>query len=142
MWALIASYTPDNTCQSLLFDKSYDQLRLISSDRALRYIYGSENLMVWLIIYAELFITVGFSYFFGPRNLSVVSPDAWDFFEFARLDESRDSRTGPPLSGCSGSFRRTVSVCDPADERDGPNRVSASDEHAQFALSPIPEASP
>jgi hypothetical protein len=48
-------------------DKSFDQLQLISEDRTLRYMYGNDDLpsVVWLVIYAGLFITVGFSYFFG-----------------------------------------------------------------------------
>lgn len=67
LWAMIASYNPSDGRQSLLVDKSYDQLELISENRALRYMYGNEEFpsVVWLVIYAGLFITVGFSYFFG-----------------------------------------------------------------------------
>jgi hypothetical protein len=67
LWALVASYNPSDQRQSLLVDKSYDQLQLISEDRALRYMYGNEEFpsVVWLVIYAGLFITIGFSYFFG-----------------------------------------------------------------------------
>jgi hypothetical protein len=67
LWALLASYDPSNGRQSMLVDKSYDQLQLISEARTLRYMYGNEELpsVVWLVIYAGLFITVGFSYFFG-----------------------------------------------------------------------------
>jgi hypothetical protein len=48
-------------------DKSYDQIQLIGEDRALRYIYGTEEFpsVVWLVIYFGLFITISFSYFFG-----------------------------------------------------------------------------
>jgi hypothetical protein len=67
LWALVASYNPSDGRQSLLVDKSYDQLQLLSEARTLRYMYGSQEFpsVVWLVIYAGLFITVGFSYFFG-----------------------------------------------------------------------------
>jgi hypothetical protein len=67
LWALVANYNPSDGRQSLLVDKSYDQLQLLSEARTLRYMYGSEEFpsVVWLVIYAGLFITVGFSYFFG-----------------------------------------------------------------------------
>jgi Protein of unknown function (DUF4239) len=67
LWALVAGYDPANGRQSLLVDKSYDQLQLLSEARTLRYMYGNEEFpsVVWLVIYAGLFITVGFSYFFG-----------------------------------------------------------------------------
>jgi len=67
LWALVGNYDPSDTRQSLLVEKSYDEIQIIGEDRALRYIYGSEEFpsVVWLVIYAGLFITVGFSYFFG-----------------------------------------------------------------------------
>jgi hypothetical protein len=67
MWAILSSYSPSDSRQSLVVDKSYDQLQLVTQDRALRYMYGSEEFpsVVWLVIYAGLIITIGFSYFFG-----------------------------------------------------------------------------
>lgn len=67
LWALVGGYAPSDSRQSLLVDKSYDQLQLINEDRTLRYMYGNEDFpsVVWLVIYAGLFITIGFSYFFG-----------------------------------------------------------------------------
>jgi hypothetical protein len=67
LWALIGSYNPADSRQTLLVDKSYDQLQRLTEDRALRYLYGSEDFpsVVWLVIYAGLLITIGFSYFFG-----------------------------------------------------------------------------
>ena len=67
LWAFIANYQPTDARQQLLVDKSYDQLQELSADRTLRYLYGAENFpsVVWLVIYAGLFITVGFSYFFA-----------------------------------------------------------------------------
>jgi hypothetical protein len=51
----------------LLLDKSFDQLSKLTEETSLRYVYSKENLpsVVWLVIYAGLFITIGFSYFFG-----------------------------------------------------------------------------
>lgn len=67
LWQLVGSFTPNDSRQSILADKSYDQLQLIGEDRALRYMYGNEDFpsVVWLVIYAGLIITIGFSYFFG-----------------------------------------------------------------------------
>lgn len=67
MWAIISGFTPADSRQSLVVDKSYDQIQLITVDRSLRYMYGSEEFpsVVWLVIYAGLIITIGFSYFFG-----------------------------------------------------------------------------
>jgi Protein of unknown function (DUF4239) len=67
LWAIVANYKPSNTREQLLVDKSFDQLQQLSEDRTLRYMYGQENFpsVVWLVIYAGLFITIGFGYFFG-----------------------------------------------------------------------------
>jgi hypothetical protein len=67
LWTLVSGYNPPDACQTLLVDKSYDELQQLSEDRTLRYMYGNEDFpsVVWLVIYAGLFITVGFSYFFG-----------------------------------------------------------------------------
>jgi len=67
LWALIGAYDPSDARQNLLVDKSYDQLQQLGEDRSLRYLYGTEDFpsVVWLVIYAGLFITIGFSYFFG-----------------------------------------------------------------------------
>lgn len=67
MWAILSDFTPADSRQSLAVDKSYDQLQLITVDRSLRFMYGTEEFpsVVWLVIYAGLIITIGFSYFFG-----------------------------------------------------------------------------
>ena len=46
---------------------SQAQLSKLTEDTSLRYLYSKENLpsVVWMVIYAGLFITIGFSYFFG-----------------------------------------------------------------------------
>ena len=67
LWQIVATYKPEDSRQSLLVDKSFDQLSKLTEDTSLRYLYSRENLpsVVWLVIYAGLFITIGFSYFFG-----------------------------------------------------------------------------
>ncbi len=67
LWKIVAGYQPNDSRQVMLVDKSFDQLEQISQDLTLRYLYCRENLpsVVWLVIYAGLLITIGFSYFFG-----------------------------------------------------------------------------
>jgi hypothetical protein len=67
LWQIVANYKPTDPRQILLVDKSYDELEQLSKERSLRFLYGQENFpsVVWLVIYAGLFITIGFSYFFG-----------------------------------------------------------------------------
>ena len=67
MWALLGGFTPNDSRQSVVLDKSYDELQQIGEDRSLRFMYGNEDFpsVVWLVIYAGLIITIGFSYFFG-----------------------------------------------------------------------------
>jgi uncharacterized protein DUF4239 len=67
LWQVVATYTPQDSRQTLLVDKSFDQLAKLTQVTSLRYLYSKENLpsVVWLVIYAGLFITIGFSYFFG-----------------------------------------------------------------------------
>jgi hypothetical protein len=70
LWKIVADYKPDDPRQQALVDKSFDQLAQISNARAMRYLYYSESLphMVWMVIYAGLFIIIGFSYFFGLES--------------------------------------------------------------------------
>jgi uncharacterized protein DUF4239 len=67
LWQVVANYRPEDSRQTLLVDKSFDQLSKLTEDTSLRYLYSKENLpsVVWMVIYAGLFITIGFSYFFG-----------------------------------------------------------------------------
>ncbi len=67
LWQVVATYKAEDSRQTLLVDKSFDQLSKLTEETALRYLYSKENLpsVVWLVIYAGLFITIGFSYFFG-----------------------------------------------------------------------------
>jgi Protein of unknown function (DUF4239) len=67
LWQIVATYKPEDSRRSLLIDKSFDQLSNLTQETSLRYMYSKENLpsVVWLVIYAGLLITIGFSYFFG-----------------------------------------------------------------------------
>jgi hypothetical protein len=68
LWQIVTNYNPkDDSRQAMLIDKSFDQLNQLSTAFALRYLYSRENLpsVVWVVIYAGLLITIGFSYFFG-----------------------------------------------------------------------------
>ena len=67
LWSLLGSYNPTDGRQTLLVDKSYDQLHELAEHRALRYLYSNDAFptVVWLVIYVGLFITIGFGYFFG-----------------------------------------------------------------------------
>ncbi len=67
LWQVVQLYKPGNPRESLLVDKSFDQLPKLTDETSLRYLYAEEDLpsVVWLVIYAGLLITIGFSYFFG-----------------------------------------------------------------------------
>jgi hypothetical protein len=68
LWQIVTNYKPtDDPRAEMLVDKSVDQLTGLSNAYSLRYLYSRENLpsVVWVVIYAGLLITIGFSYFFG-----------------------------------------------------------------------------
>jgi hypothetical protein len=68
LWQIVTNYDPkDDPRQQMLVDKSFNQLTQLSNAYSLRYLYSRENLpsVVWVVIYFGLFITIGFSYFFG-----------------------------------------------------------------------------
>ncbi len=72
LWQIVANYQPQDPRQVLLVDKSYDQLSALSTTTSLRYLYCKEDLpsVVWVVIYAGLLITIGFSYFFGLETFT------------------------------------------------------------------------
>src|ERR1700745_3188776 len=68
LWQIITNYRPkDDSGAEMLVDKSVDQLTQLSNAFSLLYLYSREDLpsVVWVVIYAGLLITIGFSYFFG-----------------------------------------------------------------------------
>ena len=72
LWQIVATYKPEDSRRSLLLDKSFDQLSKLTEETSLRYLYSKEDLpsVVWLVIYAGLLITIGFSYFFGLETFA------------------------------------------------------------------------
>src|SRR5579875_343454 len=69
IWHLISSYKATNERESLVLDKSLDQLDQITDSGADRDLFYAESLptMVWLIIYLGGIIVIAFSYFFGLK---------------------------------------------------------------------------
>jgi hypothetical protein len=69
LWHLISSYRATNERESLVLDKSLDQLDQITDSGADRDLFYAESLptMVWLIIYLGGIIVIAFSYFFGLK---------------------------------------------------------------------------
>jgi len=67
LWQIVTNYKPQDTHQQMLVDKSFDQLSQLSAAVSMRYLYCKDDLpsVVWVVIYAGLLITIGFSYFFG-----------------------------------------------------------------------------
>ena len=67
LWQIVTNYNSRDPHQQMLIDKSFDQLTQLSKESSLRYLYCRQNLpsVVWVVIYAGLLITIGFSYFFG-----------------------------------------------------------------------------
>ena len=70
LWDDLVVYKPLDPRESLLVDKSLDQMSQLNDARRLRYVYYSDDLpsVVWIVIYVGSVITIGFSYFFGTRN--------------------------------------------------------------------------
>jgi len=69
LWDDLVIYKPLDPRESLLVDKSLDQMSQLNDARRLRYVYYSDDLpsVVWIVIYVGSVITIGFSYFFGTR---------------------------------------------------------------------------
>ncbi|MDO8431649.1 MAG: DUF4239 domain-containing protein [Candidatus Binatus sp.] len=69
LWDDLVAYKPADSRESLLLDKSLDQMADLNNARRLRYVYYSNDLpsVVWIVIYVGSVITIGFSYFFGTR---------------------------------------------------------------------------
>jgi hypothetical protein len=70
LWDDLVAYKPTDPRESLLVDKSLDQMSQLNDARRLRYVYYGENLpsVVWIVIYVGCVITIGFSYFFGTKH--------------------------------------------------------------------------
>jgi Protein of unknown function (DUF4239) len=144
LWALVGSYNPSDARQTLLVDKSYDQLQQLGQDRALRYLYRNDALpsVVWLVIYAGLFITVGFSYFFGLDTFPSQALMCGIFSSLLGLTILAILELAHPYQGSvvisDAAFRYAITQMDELD------RIALSDAAArsESALSPTPLGSP
>ena len=124
LWAEIGRFTPADSHQSMLMDKSYDQLQLIGQDRSLRFMYGNEDFpsVVWLVIYAGLLITVSFSYFFGLETFPSQALMCGIFSSLLGLTILAILELAHPYQGAVISLRRAVPFRDHTDGRDGQAR--------------------
>jgi hypothetical protein len=144
MWALIGSYNPPDSRQTLIVDKSYDQLQHLGEDRELRFLYGSENLpsVVWLVIYAGLFITIGFSYFFGLDTFPSQALMCGIFSSLLGLTILAILELAHPYQGSvvvsDAPFRFAITRMNEMDKI----AMSGTPDQTQFAESVDPRASP
>jgi hypothetical protein len=107
LWQIVATYKSEDPRQTLLVDKSFDQLSKLTEETSLRYLYSKEDLpsVVWLVIYAGLLITIGFSYFFGLETFASQALMCAIFSTPAGPDHTCDSRTRASVPGiCRGVF--------------------------------------
>jgi hypothetical protein len=144
LWALVAGYNPTDGRQTLLVDKSYDQLQSITQDRTLRYMYGNEDFpsVVWLVIYAGLLITVGFSYFFGLETFPSQALMSGIFSSLLGLTILAILELAHPYQGSvvvsDAPFRFAITRMDRIDKV----AFSGAGEQSQFALSADSKSSP
>ena len=144
LWALVAGYDPSSGRQSLLVDKSYDQLQLLSEARTLRYMYGNEKFpaVVWLVIYAGLFITVGFSYFFGLETFPSQALMSGIFASLLGLTILAILELAHPYQGSvvvsDGPFKFAVTRMNEMDKI----AFSGVSDQSQFAFSADPSLAP
>ena len=124
LWQIVTNYKPQDTHQQMLVDKSFDQLSQLSAAVSMRYLYCKDDLpsVVWVVIYAGLLITIGFSYFFGLEDFSLPSPDVCDLLQPFGHYPPGDCRTGASLPGIRDSFGSTVYLCVDANGRHGQDR--------------------
>jgi hypothetical protein len=142
LWALVGNYSPPDSRQTLLVDKSYDQLQQLGEDRALRYMYSNDAFpsVVWLVIYAGLFITIGFSYFFGLDTFPSQALMCGIFASLLGLTILAVLELAHPYQGSvlisDAPFRFAITRMDEMD------KIALSSElgHSQFALSATPPA--
>jgi hypothetical protein len=144
LWALVGSYNPPDARQTLLVDKSYDQLQQLGEDRALRYMYSNDAFpsVVWLVIYAGLFITIGFSYFFGLDTFPSQALMCGIFSSLLGLTILAILELAHPYQGSvvisDTPFQFAITRMDEMDKM----ALSGGTDHSQFAFSATPAGSP
>jgi hypothetical protein len=138
LWALVANDNPSDERQSLLIDRCYSQLQILSEDRSLRFMYGREDFpsVVWLVIYAGLLITIGFSYFFGLETFSSQALMCGIFSSLLGLTILAIIELAHPYQGAvvvsKAPFRFAIAQMN---EMDKVALLRTDDAQAQFALS-------
>jgi Protein of unknown function (DUF4239) len=136
LWALVSNYNPPDARQTLLADKSYDQLQQLGEDRALRYLYSNDAFpsVVWLVIYVGLFITIGFSYFFGLDTFPSQALMCGIFSSLLGLTILAIMELAHPYQGSvvisDAPFRFAISRMDEMDKM----ALSAATDQRQFAV--------
>jgi Protein of unknown function (DUF4239) len=144
LWALVGSYNPPDARQTLLVDKSYEQLQQLGEDRALRYMYSNDAFpsVVWMVIYVGLFITIGFSYFFGLDTFPSQALMCGIFSSLLGLTILAILELAHPYQGSvvisDAPFRFAITRMDEMDKI----ALSGGTDQGQFALSATPARSP
>jgi hypothetical protein len=144
LWALLGSYNPPDSRQTLLVDKSYDQLQRLGDDRALRYLYSNDAFpsVVWLVIYAGLFITIGFAYFFGLETFPSQALMCGIFASLLGLTILAILELAHPYQGSvvisDAPFRFAITRMDEMDKM----ALSGGAKQSQFAFLASPVGSP
>ena len=145
LWAIVGNYAPQTSRQTLLADKSYDQLQALTEDRALRFMYGSESFpsVVWLVIYAGLLITIGFSYFFGLETFGAQALMCATFSSLLGLTILAILELSHPYQGAvvvsDAPFRLAIARMN---EMDKVAFSGTGGDQTQFAFSAGPASSP
>ena len=144
LWALVGSYNPPDGRQTLLVDKSYDQLQQLGEDRALRYLYSNDAFpsVVWLVIYVGMFMTIGFSYFFGLDTFQSQALMCGIFSSLLGLTILAILELAHPYQGSvvisDAPFRFAITRMDEMDKI----ALSGLTDQSQFALSATQSRSP
>jgi hypothetical protein len=140
LWALLGSFNPTDGRQTLLVDKSYDQLHELGQYRALRYLYSNDAFptVVWLVIYVGLFITIGFGYFFGLDTFPSQALMCGIFSSLLGLTILAILELAHPYQGSvaisDAPFRFAITMMDEMDKFP----LSAATDQRQFASSAFP----
>ena len=146
LWEVLGNYNPTDGRQTLLVDKSYDQLHELAEHRALRYLYSNDAFptVVWLVIYVGLFITIGFGYFFGLDTFRSQALMCGIFSSLLGLTILAILELAHPYQGSvaisDAPFRFAITLMDEMDKMDK-IAFSAATDQGQFALSTTPARS-
>jgi hypothetical protein len=128
LWHVLLGYQPANDREQVVLDKSLDAMDQLSDARRLRYVYYHEDLpsVVWIIIYIGAAITIGFSYFFSPRNPRYQIVMCATFAALIGLTIMAISELSSPYQGAvnvsSAPFRFVINMIDR--DSGGPSAVS------------------